>query len=221
MGEMFMAHAEPAEITALVCAGVFFAVALFLGVWKWRQMMASPDHRAHPYVDIGHRAALMYSFAAMLLAVFASLSAFGPEVDLVATAVPLFYFAVAIGTYIVHALRAQTDNQFAERNFVTTWGTALLAVGEIGGFLVLFAILGRFECIVVGAFFFFVVFCLQCFWHALLDRTSLLFLSRCGHLTGADLFANAVVSVRCFVGVALFLWCSGWYASITGNVSRI
>ena len=47
----------------LAAAGLIFIGALLLGVWKYRQMAASPDGRAHPYVDVAHRAALLYSFA--------------------------------------------------------------------------------------------------------------------------------------------------------------
>ena len=51
-----------AKVTVLA-AGLIFLLALVLGVWKYRQIMTSADHRAHPYVDIAHRAALLYSFA--------------------------------------------------------------------------------------------------------------------------------------------------------------
>jgi hypothetical protein len=130
---------EPAETVAILSAGVFFFTALLTGVWKWRQIMASDTHQAHPYVDIAHRASLLYSFAAMMLASFAALSVWSTTVDLVATALPLFYFAFAIGTYILHGALQDTDNQFATRSFVSTWGMATLVVGEIGGFVVLFA----------------------------------------------------------------------------------
>jgi hypothetical protein len=130
---------EPASTLAILSAGLFFMVALLTGVWKWRQIMASADHCAHPYVDIAHRASLMYSFAAMLLASFASLSAWHANIDLVATGLPLSYFAFAIATYVWHGARRDTDNQFRERNFVSTWGMWTLVVAEIGGFMVLFA----------------------------------------------------------------------------------
>lgn len=130
---------EPAAVLAILSAGGFFTTSLATGVWKWRQMMASPTHEAHPYVDIAHRASLLYAFAAMLLATFASLSAWSVAVDLAATAVCLFYFAVAIGTYVWHGVRQRTTNQFDRRTFISTWGTGLLAMGEVGGFLVLFA----------------------------------------------------------------------------------
>ncbi|WP_375488435.1 hypothetical protein [uncultured Mycobacterium sp.] len=32
----------------LLSAGSIFLLALVLGVWKYRQIMAAPDHRAHP-----------------------------------------------------------------------------------------------------------------------------------------------------------------------------
>jgi len=130
---------EPAVTIAVLSAGAFFLTALLTGVWKWRQMMTSEEHQAHPYVDIAHRAALMYAFSAMLLGSFASLSAWSATVDLVATALPLLYFAIAIGTYVWHGFLRDTDNQFAQRNFISTWGTLMLAAAEIGGFVVLFA----------------------------------------------------------------------------------
>ena len=130
---------EVAEKLSILAAGVFFLVALLTGTWKWRQMRTRADHQAHPYVDIVHRASLMYAFSALLLAVFAWISPWSPVVDLAGAAVPLFYFASAIAIYAWHAWTEDTDNQFAHTNLVTTWGTAGLVVGEIGGFLVLFA----------------------------------------------------------------------------------
>ena len=54
----------------ILTAGLMFLWALLLGVLKYRQILASPDWAAHPYTDIAHRAALLYSFALMLIAVF-------------------------------------------------------------------------------------------------------------------------------------------------------
>ena len=44
----------------LLAAGLTFRLALTLGVWKYRQIMAADDHRAHPYVDIAHRAGQLW-----------------------------------------------------------------------------------------------------------------------------------------------------------------
>ena len=52
----------------LLAAGLIFLLSLALGVWKYRQMAISENHLAHPYVDIAHRAALLYSFATLLIA---------------------------------------------------------------------------------------------------------------------------------------------------------
>ncbi len=127
------------EKLAVVACGVFFLAGLVTGVWKWRHMRRPPDHRAPVYVDIAHRAALLYAFAALLLGRFAALSAWPDEVDVAAVAVVVFFFASAIATYVVLGFRRDTDTQFRERTFATTWGTAALAAGEIGGFLVLFS----------------------------------------------------------------------------------
>ena len=96
----------------LLAAGLIFLLALVLGVWKYRQIMAAPDHRAHPYVDIAHRAALLYSFAALLLAAFVELSAWPTWVNLTAAAVVVFFFVGAIADYIFHGARRDTTNQF-------------------------------------------------------------------------------------------------------------
>src|ERR1700734_3270090 len=79
----------------LLAAGLIFLLALVLGVWKYRQIMASDEHRAHPYVDIAHRAALLYSFATLLIAVFVALSAWPAWVNLTAAMVVVFFFVGA------------------------------------------------------------------------------------------------------------------------------
>ena len=106
-------------VVTVLAAGLIFLTALALGAWKYRQMATSPDHLAHPYVDIAHRAALLYSFAALLVAVFV--------------------FVVAIASYVQHGLRRDTTNQFAEPARGLHAGMTALMAGEIGGFAVLLA----------------------------------------------------------------------------------
>jgi hypothetical protein len=65
----------------LLAAGLIFIWALLLGVWKYRQMAASPDGLAHPYVDTAHRTALLYSLATLLLTTFVEVSGFGEAVN--------------------------------------------------------------------------------------------------------------------------------------------
>ena len=123
----------------LLAAGLIFLLALVLGVWKYRQIMVTDDHRAHPYVDIAHRAALLYSFATLLVAVFVQFSAWPAWVNLTAAMVQVFFFVVAILSYIAHGLKRDTDNQFAHPDRSLRVGMVALVVGEVGGFAVLLA----------------------------------------------------------------------------------
>ena len=123
----------------LLAAGLIFLLALVLGVWKYRQIMTADDHRAHPYVDIAHRAALLYSFATLLLAVFVELSAWPTWVNLTAAGVVVFFFVAAILGYISHGARRDTVNQFENPGRGLEVAMVLLIAGEIGGFAVLLA----------------------------------------------------------------------------------
>jgi hypothetical protein len=124
-------------VITLLAAGLIFLLALVLGIWKYRQMATAQDHRAHPYVDIAHRAALLYSFATLLVAVFVELSCWPTWVNLTAAMVMVFFFVTAIVEYIIHGLRRDTTNQFAAPSKALTVGMVGLIVGEIGGFAVL------------------------------------------------------------------------------------
>ncbi len=123
----------------LVIAGLLFVWALLLGVWKYHGMRTSPQGQAHPYVDIAHRAALMYSFATLLLAVFVELSDWPTAVNLVAALLVVTFFAGAIASYCLHGLRRDTTNQF-HGSISSSLRLAMYAliVCEIGGFLVPF-----------------------------------------------------------------------------------
>ncbi len=123
----------------LLMAGLIFLLALGLGVWKYRQIMVTEEHRAHVYVDIAHRAALLYSFATLLVAVFVELSAWPVWVNLTAAMVMVFFFVGAIVGYIVHGARRDTENQFDPPAHGIGAFMALLILGEMGGFAVVFA----------------------------------------------------------------------------------
>ena len=123
----------------LLAAGLLFLLALGLGVWKYRQMATTADHLAHPYVDIAHRASLLYSFATLLIAAFVELSSWPTWVNLTAAAVVVFFFLVAIGSYILHGARRDTTNQFEHPTTTLHIGMVALIVGEMGGFAVLLA----------------------------------------------------------------------------------
>lgn len=123
----------------MLAVGLMFLTALLTGIWKWRHMLASEKHVAPYYVDIAHRSALMYSFAGLLVWHFVGWSAWSAAVNGIAAGMLLFFFISAIATYIRLGLSNDTDNQFKERNFNTTWGMWALLVGEVSGFLILFS----------------------------------------------------------------------------------
>ena len=119
-----------------------FLIALVLGVWKYRQMATSENHLAHPYVDTAHRAALLYSFATLLVAAFVEFSGWSELIDLLAAGVLYLFFMGAIISYAYHGWRRDTDNQFRDpypsAGAVHGYMVALI-IGEIGAFLVLLA----------------------------------------------------------------------------------
>lgn len=133
---------------AQMSCGVFFMFGLMTGLWKYRGMITSTEGQAPTYVDICHRAALMYAFACLVLAEFARLSVWSAAVNLVAVALPVVFFAAAVASYAVHGLLDDTDNQLRRPHRIGerhVHGSAvsgfiyLLAASEIGGFAVLFA----------------------------------------------------------------------------------
>jgi hypothetical protein len=126
-------------IVTILAAGLIFLLALVLGIWKYRQIATAENHLAHPYVDIAHRAALLYAFATMLVAVFVELSAWPTWVNLTAAMALVLFFVAAIFEYIVHGMRRDTTNQFEHPTTALTVGMVGLIIGEVGGFAVLLA----------------------------------------------------------------------------------
>lgn len=137
----------PAEHLATLAAGGFFLTGLLTGVWKYTQIRRRPDAQAHPYVSIAHRTALLYSFACLLLAHFATISQLDPTLEWFAVAVQVLFFAAAVGSYVLHGWLGDTDNQLRHpftlgRRALPAWVMGgfmgALILGEIGGFLILF-----------------------------------------------------------------------------------
>ncbi len=130
---------QTAPTIAISCAGIFFMVGLLSGSWKFSAMMRNAQSKAPYYVDVLHRAAFLYSFASMLIAVFAYFSVFSDLINTIATIVPLIFFALAIISYILAGLKNTTNNQVRDsRNpNVDKVIMSVLMVSEIGGFSVL------------------------------------------------------------------------------------
>jgi hypothetical protein len=125
----------------LLAAGLFFLGALLLGVWKYTQMAASPEGRAHPYVDVAHRAALLYSFATLLVATFVELSGFSETINLIAAFAVIAFFLAAVSGYFCCGGTRDTENQFRKGEsppglHAFMW---MLIVAELAGFGVLLA----------------------------------------------------------------------------------
>ena len=137
---------EPALKLALVSCGLFFLTGLLTGVWKYVCIARSPDAQAPAYVDICHRASLLYSFACLVLAKFVELSVWSATVDFWATLALVAFFAQAIVMYAVHGWLRDTDNQLRRPhvlgsrklpNAVVSGSMWMLVAGEVGGFVVL------------------------------------------------------------------------------------
>ena len=123
----------------LLLAAAMFLWALLLGVLKYRQIVESEESVAHPYVDVAHRAALLYSFALLLVATFVELSGWGTLVNLLAAGALAFYFFASVAAYTFHGWRRDTDNQFRDPVAGLHAFMAALIAAEIGGWLVLVA----------------------------------------------------------------------------------
>ena len=123
----------------LLASALMFLWALLLGVWKYRQILESEEGLAHPYVDIAHRAALLYSFALLLVATFVELSGWSTLVNLLAAGAMTFYFYAAVASYAIHGWRRDTDNQLRDPVPGMNAFMVSLIVAEIGGWLVLIA----------------------------------------------------------------------------------
>jgi len=124
---------------ALGASGIFFMTGLLTGVWKYLCIRQSHKAEAPHYVNTAHRAALMYAFAAQLLAVFSALSTFSDGVNTAAVIPPLLFFGIAIAHYINLGLTTDSNNSIRDsadrkKDYLIL---NILAVAEIGGFSVL------------------------------------------------------------------------------------
>lgn len=109
--------------------------------------MTRSEKAATPrYVNVAHQASLMYSFAALLLGWFASYSLFPEWINTLSAAAALLFFALAIGSYILHGVLRDTSNQLRKPHKMGGWTLppalmvifmVLLIVAEVGGSAVL------------------------------------------------------------------------------------
>jgi hypothetical protein len=119
---------------SLLVSSLFLLNGMLTGIWKYSHIMKSENHQAPVYVDIAHRASFFYSFACLVVAKLMEFSPFGNFWQILIVVIPLSYFILSVIGYMRLGLINKTDNQFTERNFVTTWFMYGLIAGEIGGF---------------------------------------------------------------------------------------
>ncbi len=124
---------------SLAAAGLYLLAGMLISVVKYRLTMRSAEHRAPVYIDIAHRAAFLYSFAALVVAQLLEHNFFTNAVLLPATLAVLTFFSLTILGYLLTGLKNETENLFSERNFLTTWFMYALIVTEISGFVIIFA----------------------------------------------------------------------------------
>lgn len=123
---------------SLAAAGFYLLAGMIIGVVKYRKMMRSAEHCAPVYIDIAHRAAFLYSFAALVMAKLLEENSF-PEITLIpSTIIVLIFFSLTILGYLMTGLKNKTENLFSERNFTMTWFMYALIGAEIGGFIIIF-----------------------------------------------------------------------------------
>lgn len=136
-----------ASSVAIIASGLFFLSGLLTGVMKYQQIMASPKGEAHVYIDICHRASLMYAFACVLIYQFVVISQLPEWLELTAVLLLVVYFATAVVSYFVHGVLRDTENQLKPPHHVgnTKLAPGLISIymwtliaGEVGGFLILF-----------------------------------------------------------------------------------
>jgi hypothetical protein len=118
----------------LTASGIFLLVGMLTGILKYRDMLNRADHRAPVYIDVAHRAALLYSFACLVIAALVQHTPYSETLRVIFVLAPIVFFAIAVSQYLILGIRDETENQFSERNFATTWGMALLIAAEVGGF---------------------------------------------------------------------------------------
>ena len=123
---------------SLTASGIYLLGGMLIGIIKYRKTMQSAEHRAPTYIDIAHRAAFLYSFAALTIAKLLEHNTFTDAMLLPATLAVLTFFSLTILGYLLTGLKNETENLFNERNFLTTWFMYALIAAEIGGFIIIF-----------------------------------------------------------------------------------
>ncbi len=123
---------NPVIQTTLAASGLFLLAGMAGGVLKYLFIMNNAQNKAPMYIDMLHRSAFLYSAGALVMAELLRYSPYSVRTQWIIAGVPLFFFTVTVFRYFMLGIRKRAQSQFSERTFATTWGMALLIIGEIG-----------------------------------------------------------------------------------------
>jgi hypothetical protein len=122
-------------------SGIFLLIGMITGVWKYWEIRQSKNSRAHYYVDIAHRASLLYAPACLILAVLAMFTVLSENISCFLVSGNILFFLSSVISYIFHGLLKDTTNQFRTPhkmaqfilpNYLMTMFMLSLIVVEIG-----------------------------------------------------------------------------------------
>ena len=92
---------------AIVFSGIFLWIGMLTGVWKYYQIRHTERARAHYYI--------------LILATLSHFTVLSNPVALLCVLANLFFFSLAILSYILHGLLQDTTNQFKQPHQLGYW----------------------------------------------------------------------------------------------------
>lgn len=148
-------HLSLAAQIGIVASGIFLLIGMLTGVWKYLQIRQSEHARAHYYVDIAHRSALLYAPASLILAVLASFSNLSITTLLWCVIANLVFFYASVFSYILHGFLQDTYNQFQKPHRLGK--SAQLPAFLVSGFMwaLILAEVGATTLLVIGTICYF------------------------------------------------------------------
>ncbi len=115
---MILSHAVK---LAILSSGMFLWIGMVTGVWKYLAIRSSPKFRAHYYIDIAHRASLLYAPACLILAVLAYFSTWSQVANFILVLSNIIFFLLSVLSYILHGWLKDTSNQFQQPHQIAKW----------------------------------------------------------------------------------------------------
>lgn len=133
----------PASIGFLLAAA-FLLAGLLTGVWKYTAMRQDESARAPVYVDIAHRASLLYAFSMGLMSLMTLRTSLSASLQIGLLVALALSFGFAVSSYVAHGILRDTDNQFRKPH--------MLGKHELHGAVAdwIMALKGGIELIAVG-----------------------------------------------------------------------